>query len=155
MAGRDLSNYRMKTLTERRYSFTTTAKREIGRDVKEKLRYITFDSRHRAQIDRGKSNKDTGGMEISVVLFKPRIHLFACTHPSISNTLHCNDWLVYKHRSTALCSNTFGLWILVCAHASVYSPLTKHVWIMVLLDCGSLLCTRISPQPCVSNAFGL
>ena len=33
------------------------------------------------------SNKGTGGMESSVVLFLPRIHLFACTHPSVSNTL--------------------------------------------------------------------
>ena len=53
-----------------------------------------------------RSNKGTGGMESSVVLFKPRIHLFACTHPSVSNSLDCNDWLAYKHQSTALCSTT-------------------------------------------------
>ena len=64
-----------------------------------------------------KSNKGTGGMESSVVLFKPRIHLFACTHPSVSNSLDCNDWLAYKHQSSALCLNTFGLWFLVvCKH---------------------------------------
>ena len=34
---------------------------------------------------------------------KPRIHLFACTHPSVSYTLDCNALFVYKHRSTAMC----------------------------------------------------
>ena len=136
------------------------------------------------------SNKGTGGMESSVVLFRPRIHLFACTHLSVSNSLDCNDWLAYKHQSTArvqtrldcvsllytsisfhtvfqtyldcgslsahthqysaLCSNTFGLWFCVCVQASVYSPLTKHVW-----NVDPCLRTRISFQHRVSNTFGL
>lgn len=96
LAGRDLTTYMTHLLTERGYSFTTSAEKEIVRDIKEKHSYVALD--YEAEMKKKMADISytlPDGQEIKIgnevfrcpeLLFKPDMR--GLEYPGIHEVVH-------------------------------------------------------------------
>eukprot|EP01083_Nonionella_stella_P071007 190389_1 len=115
VAGRDLTELLMKIVMERGYSFTTSAEREMVRDIKETMGYIAYDyeeelNKAENEIEREYTLPD--GQVITVgnerfrcaePLFKP--HLIGYSRAGIHYLVHDSIWKCDEDVRKTLCSN--------------------------------------------------